>query len=465
MLSYDDFLDGKGQLEGNFGFDPIELPSFLKDFQGALVGWALEKGRGALFEDCGLGKTVQMLVWADNVYRHTNRPVLILTPLAVSHQTIREARKFGVDASLALDGEVRPGINVANYERLHAFSPHDFVGVVCDESSILKSFDGVRRSQITDFMRKTKYRLLCTATAAPNEYIEMGTSSEALGYLGYMDMLSRFFRNNQNNSINPLVYRQRGRDFRVLDEGAKWVFKGHAEVPFWRWVGSWARAIRKPSDLGFADDEFILPPLTERQHVIEATQAPTDTLFSLPAIGLAEQRAERSRSLRDRCEFAASLVNGTGQAAAVWCHLNAEGDLLEDLIPDAVQVSGADDDDAKERKFMDFIDGNSRALIVKPKIGAWGLNFQHCAHMVTFVSHSFEQHYQSVRRFWRFGQTRPVTVDIIASEGEVSILDNLRRKSEACDALFGNIVAHMHQSMGLARQREMGKQMEVPSWV
>ena len=462
---YAAFLDAKGQLDGNFGFDPIEIPSFLKDFQASLVTWAIQKGRAALFEDCGMGKTVQMLVWADNVNRHTNRPVLILTPLAVSHQTAREARKFGIDASLSLDGVVKPGINITNYERLHYFDPTDFAGVVCDESSILKSFDGTRKSEITTFMRKTKYRLLLTATAAPNEYIEMGTSSEALGYLGYMDMLSRFFKNNQNNSINPLVYRQRGRSFKVLDEGAKWVFKGHAEEPFWRWVCSWARAIRKPSDLGFDDTEFALPPLTENHYLIRSEALPDGMLFSMPAIGLAEQRAERKRTITDRCEFASSLVANTGRSASVWCQLNEEGDLLEKMISDAIQVSGRDDDETKEKKFLDFIDGNARVLIIKPRIGAWGLNFQHCAHMVTFASHSFEQYYQSVRRFWRFGQVNPVTVDVVASEGEKQILENLQRKAQSADVMFARLVDHMNDALNVERRRNFTKQMETPKWL
>lgn len=465
MSTYADFLRQKSQLDGNFGFEPIEIPPFLKDFQAHLVDWSLRKGRAALFEDCGLGKTPQLLVWADNVVRKTNRPVLVLTPLAVSHQTIREARKFGVDAALCLDGQVKPGINVANYERLHYFDTSDFAGVVCDESSILKSFDGTRRGEITDFMRHVKYRLLLTATAAPNEYIEMGTSSEALGYLGYMDMLARFFKNNQNNSIKPHIIRQRGRDFKALDEGAKWVFKGHAEAPFWRWVCSWARSIRKPSDLGFDDSEFMLPPLLERHHVIDSSTAPDGMLFSLPAIGLDEQRAERKRTIKDRCEFAASLVNHTGKPAAVWCQLNEEGDLLERLILDAIQVSGRDDDEAKERKFLEFIDGNARVLIVKPKIGAWGLNFQHCSHMVTFASHSFEQYYQSVRRFWRFGQTQPVTVDVVAAEGEKAVIANLQRKGKGAEIMFDRLVEHMHDAMEIKRTREFTNEMEKPSWL
>ena len=298
---------------------------------------------------------------ADNVVRHTNKPVLILTPLTVAQQTAREAVKFDIEATLALDGKVRPGINLVNYERLHYFDPNDFAGAVCDESAILKSFDGVRRQEITDFMRKMRYRLLCTATPSPNEYIELGTSSEALGYLGYMDMLSRFFKNDQGNTIKPRIYRDKGKaKFTALDEGAKWRFKGHAEEPFWQWVCSWARAARKPSDLGFEDGPFILPPLIETQHFVDAKTNPDGMLFALPAVGLTEQRQERRRTIEERCARAAELVNGTGKSATVWCALNDEGNLLEELIPDAIQVSGADDEQDKEAKLLSFIEGRSK---------------------------------------------------------------------------------------------------------
>ena len=459
------FLYTKTQSGERCGFAPIWMPTIMFDFQQSLTEWALWKGRGALLEDCGLGKTVQQLVWAENVVRHTNRPVLILAPLAVTQQTAREAAKFDIEATVSNDGRVHSGINITNYERLHYFDATSFAGVVCDESAILKSFDGARRQQITDFMRKMPYRLLCTATAAPNEYIELGTSSEALGYLGYMDMLSRFFKNNQGNSIKPTVFRHGGKNFTQLDDNAKWRFKGHAEIPFWKWVCSWARAIRKPSDLGFEDGPFILPPMTERQHLVDAETLPDGKLFALPAVGLQEQREERRRTIRERCERAAELVNNTGKSATVWCHLNDEGDLLEDLIPDAIQVSGKDDDDAKTEKFMAFIDGQARVLITKGKIGAWGLNLQHCAHSVTFPTHSFEEYYQSIRRFWRFGQSRPVVSDIVTTEGEKSVLANLQRKAQAADKMFSDLTAHMCDALHVDRSVEFTKKEEMPHWL
>lgn len=384
-MNYKEFLEVKTQLGSLDGFDPVFMPDFLYDFQKALVEWSVKKGRAAIFADCGLGKTPMQLVWAENIVRKTNKRVLILTPLAVSHQTVQEAEKFGIDCKRSHHGELHNGINVTNYERLHLFNPNDFIGVVCDESSILKSFDGKYKSEITEFMRKLPYRLLATATAAPNDYIELGTSSEALGELGHVDMLNRFFKNDLNNTASG---------GRFYGEAVKWRFKGHAEIPFWRWMSSWARALRRPSDLGFNDDKFILPPLKEIEHLIDIQEPADGFLFTLPAIGLVEQRAERKRTIQERCEKASELVTKTKKSALVWCHMNDEGDLLEDIIKDSVQISGKDSDDKKEEKFLGFINGDFRVLVTKPKIGAWGLNLQHCSHITFFPSHSYEQYYR-----------------------------------------------------------------------
>jgi len=461
-VSYAAFLEAKSQLDGMHGFDPPNLPGFLFDFQRDLVAWALRKGRAAIFADCGLGKTPMQLVWADCVARHMNKPVLILTPLAVTYQTVMEAEKFGINAKRS-DGQVSGPIVVCNYDRLHHFNPDDFAGVVCDESSILKSFDGSTRQAITAFMRKVPYRLLCSATAAPNDYIELGTSSEALGYLGYTDMLGRFFKNDQN-TVKPMVYRHHGQNFQKLDDAAKWRFKGHAETPFWQWVCSWARAVRRPSDLGYSDEGFILPPLIERDHLVDVESTPDGMLFALPAVGLKEQRDERRRSIQERCEKVAELVNGNDQAL-VWCHLNDEGDTLADLIPDALQVSGQDSDEAKEEAFIAFSEGRQRVLITKPKIGAWGLNFQNCHHVTFFPSHSYEQYYQGVRRCWRFGQKHSVTVDVVTTEGEKSVLQNLQRKAQAADKMFSNLVEQMNQSLSINRTIDFTKKEIIPSWL
>jgi len=462
-MSYADFLTAKSQWGEGFGFAPLWIPDFLFDFQRSLVTWALERGRCAIFADCGLGKTPMQLVWAENVVRKTNKRVLILTPLAVSQQTLAEAEKFGIEAHRSVAGELHSGIVVTNYERLHLLNADDFVGAVCDESSILKNFDGARRGEITEFMRKMPYRLLCTATAAPNDYIELGTSSEALGNLGHMDMLMRFFKNDQN-SIKPTWTRRFERPGEMFSDAGKWRFKGHAEIPFWRWVCSWARALRRPSDLGFSDDAFVLPELIERDYLVTAEKLAPGMLFALPAVGLKEQRDERRRTIRERCEKNAELVNGHAPAL-VWCHLNEEGDLLESLIPDAVQVSGADSDEAKEEAFLGFARGQIRVLVTKPRIGAFGLNFQHCAHVTFFPSHSFEQYYQGVRRCWRFGQKNPVRVDVITTEGEKSVLANLQRKAEAADRMFSNLVQHMNEAIGIERSTGYEKTAKVPAWM
>lgn len=450
---YRQFLSRKVHEGADRGFDPTFMPAELFDFQRSMVEYAVGKGRAALFEDCGLGKTIQFLTWAQNMIEHTNKPVLVLTPLAVAGQTTREAEKFGIEACRSSDGSLPSKLVVTNYERLIHFNPADFAGVVCDESSILKSFDGARKAEITDFMRKVQYRLLATATAAPNDYIELGTSSEALGYMGHMDMLNRFFRNDQNNSATRRMY----------GEAPKWRFKGHAELPFWRWVCSWARAMRKPSDLGFDDGAFQLPPLIEREHLVEAETIADGILFALPATTLPEQREEKKRTIKERCERAAELVNHD-RPAIVWCQFNEEADLLEQIIPGAKQVSGSQSDEVKERRFMDFIDCNIRVLVTKPKIGALGLNFQHCAHVVYFPSHSFEQYYQAVRRCWRFGQTKPVQVDVVLTEGERRIMENLRRKAGQAEAMFANLISEMNNAMAVDTAKRFDMSMEVPAW-
>ena len=454
-MDYAQFLDRKAQLDGNHGFSPVSMPSWLFDFQAELVEWALLKGRAAVFADCGLGKTAIELVWADNVVQRTGGRVLLLTPLAVTHQIAKDAEKFGIEAKVSRNGVPHAGITITNYEKLHLFDATQFVGVACDESSILKSYSGATRGAITSFARKLPYRLLATATAAPNDFTELGTSSEALGYLGHMDMLNRFFKNDLNNSAQG----------RMGGEVIKWRLKGHAELPFWRWVCSWARAVRRPSDLGFDDARFVLPELREVEHVVETETVADGFLFALSAVGLDEQREERRRTLKERCARVADLVNPTGQPALVWCHLNDEGDQLEDMIPDSIQVSGADSDDKKEGKLLDFAEGRARVLITKPKIGAWGLNYQHCNHITFFPSHSFEQYYQGVRRCWRFGQERPVTVDIVTTEGERGVLRNLQRKAEQADKMFSNLVAEMNAAQAIDRASVFTKTQELPQWL
>lgn len=452
---YRSFLQVKTQLATSDGFAPVWMPDYLFDFQASLVDWSLRTGRGAVLADCGLGKTPMELVWAQNIVTKTHGRVLIAAPLAVAQQIAREAQKFDIRVTLSRDGTAHPGITITNYECLHKFHAGDFVGFVGDESSILKSFAGQRRAEITAFVRKMPHRLAATATAAPNDYFELGTTSEALGYLGHVDMLNRFFKNDLNNSAQG----------RMRGEAIKWRLKGHAEQPFWRWVCSWARAIRKPSDLGFDDSRFVLPPLTEVEHLVEANSLAEGLLFALPAVGLKEQRDERRRTIGERCEKVASLVNYTGEPFLTWCDLNEEGDVLERLIPDAVQVSGKDSDEAKEEKMLAFAEGKVRGLITKKRIGAWGMNFQHCAHITDFPSHSYEQYYQGVRRCWRFGQQREVRVDLIATEGGLGILSNMQRKAAQADRMFTNLVAEMRDSLSIDRVTTFARQTEMPAWL
>lgn len=472
MNIYQTFLSRKSHKQSTGGFAPLSMPTNLFDFQRALVEWALLKGRAAIFADCGMGKSAMLLTWADNVVQNTHGRVLVLTPLAVGHQLVKEGEKFGIACERSRNGVLRGPIIVTNYEQLHRFQPSDFVGVVCDESSILKHFKGATQKAVTHFMAKIPYRLLCTATAAPNDYTELGTSSEALGLLGYSDMLTRFFRmhDKKRYRINEIKLGRQANSshsarlfYRVSQAIGAWHLKGHAEGPFWRWVCSWARACRTPADLGFPDDGFLLPPLQEQEHIVEATQAADDMLFILPAFGLREEREERKRTLRERCELAARLADHD-RPVVIWCHLNLEGDMLAGLISEALQVKGDDADEKKEEAYQAFVSGECRVMITKPKIGAWGLNWQHCAHVITFASHSYEQYYQSIRRCWRFGQQFPVTVDIVVAKGEQYVRENMSRKATAAATMFAALVGYMEEAQHIERGRATTV-IGVPSWL
>jgi hypothetical protein len=371
--------------------------------------------------------------------------VLILTPLAVAQQTVKEGAKIDVEIKHRREGvHSNDKIIVTNYERLHYYNPDDFEGVICDESSILKNFAGRMRDEITSFVSHHKYRLLCTATPSPNDYIELGTSSEALGNMRRVEMLGMYFVN-------------------AGDDTQKWRLKKHAHSAFWYWMCTWARALQKPSDLGFSDDRFILPKLHVNQHTV-AISATDGYLFEMPAIGLDEQRREIRRSTTERCELAKTLVSDTGNPFVIWCNLNSESEALAKLIPDAVEIKGSDSEEKKEQAFSDFAEGKIRGLITKSSIAGFGMNWQHCAHQIYFPSHSYEQYYQAIRRCWRFGQKRPVTVDVITTQGQSHILENLTRKTEQSMVMFDQMVKHMRDEITKTTTVKTEKE-RMPSWL
>lgn len=452
VAEYRAFVEAKTHLAGEFGFAPIYHNPHCHDFQAHLIDWALRQGRSATFADCGLGKTLMQLVWAENVHRKTNKPVLILAPLSVSSQTVEEAEKFGIEAHRSPDGKIPhgKGIITTNYERLHHFSPDEFGGVVCDESSILKNFDGAIKASITDFMRKVKYRGMYTATPSPNDYTELGTSSEALGDMPYMDMLQTFFKSN-DDTLHPAHI------------GQQWRFKGHAEPHFWRWVASWARAARRPSDLGYSDDGWHLPELIEVHHEIESK--PLDgQLFAMPVRGLPQEREERKATVKERCELAAELIQRHDNGV-MWCHFNAEADYLAEIVPGAVNLSGSDRDEVKEEKFLAFKRGEIRYLVTKPKIAALGVNWQHCAACTYFDDYSYEQYYQAVRRFWRFGQKRAVTVHQIGTTSLSNVAKSRKRKAEAADKMFQSMMEHMIDAQKHRRIFTETEAVKLPKWI
>lgn len=463
-MSYTDFLAAKQQQNTGHGFTPGDLPTHLFDFQRDLTEWAVRQGRAAIFADCGMGKTPMELAWAQSVHEHTGKPVLLLTPLAVGFQVVAEAEKFGHDAARSRNGKPSAPITVTNYEQAGKYNPDEFGGIVCDESSAIKSFEGSTRAVVTELMRRMPYRLLGTATAAPNDYLELGTSSEALGELGYMDMLSRFFVNDARTSTHRPAGTRGGNAVQRGTMG-QYRFKGHAQEPFWRWVSSWARAIRRPSDYGYDDDTFILPPLVEHTHVVEASRPADGTLFDVPAVGLAEEREELRRTLTERCERAAAILADGDDSGVAWCHLNDESTTLTRLIPGAVELTGSDSDDAKEEKLAAFSRGEIRVLVTKPVLGAWGLNWQHAHRMTYFPSHSYEQYYQSVRRMWRFGQQHEVLVDVVTTKGGENTLRNLQRKAAAAAAMFDALIAHMNNALAVQRRHDYTTPMEMPSWL
>lgn len=468
-LAYSEFIKRRSDTGGMHGFEPVWMPDFLFDFQQYLIDWSCRRGRTAIFADCGLGKTPMQLTWAENVVRKTNKNVLVLAPLAVSQQTCREGEKFGIEVQRSNNGTPAGKITVTNYERLDKFDPRDFVGVVCDEASIIKHWSGKTQKQVTRFLNSMQYRLLATATPAPNDFVEMGTSGEALGSMTYSQMLETFFRQISDDekrkkaTSDDIIYSKR-LSWRVIQSFGQYALKPHAFEPFWKWVASWARACRKPSDVGpYDNSRFILPPLERHDHIVQPRKAPPGYLFTIPAFGLNQERAERRRTLDERAELVANLVEKS-ERAVVWCHLNSEGDRLEAIIPDAVQVKGSQSLERKEELILSFMNGESRVLITKAKIAGLGLNMQHCNHVVTFVDHSYEKFYQSIRRCWRFGQKKPVRLDVIATEGEINVKKNMDRKERQANQMFDAIVSFMNEVKTMNVDYKLNP-TEVPAWL
>ena len=451
--SYADFLASKRAVTSPAEFEPSRaINPMAKPHQRRVIEWALRRGRSAIFAGTGLGKSLMEIEWASHVAGHSGGDVLILTPLAVGPQMVREGEKFGIECRTAKSqADVRPGITVTNYERLHHFDPSRFRGIVIDESSVLKSFEGTVRKQITEFASGIPYRLSATATPAPNDLIELTNQSEFLDVMSGKEIIALFFTQDGNTTHH-------------------WRLKGHAHAPFWRWLASWAVAIRKPSDIGESDEGYDLPPLNIHPVVVHSNPLP-GYLIPTEASGLAESRAARRDSLAERVAICAELANATAEPFLIWCDLNAESEALARSIPGSVEVRGSDPAEKKESSLLGFIDGRIRVLISKPSICGWGLNLQHC-HRMAFVglSYSFEAYYQAIRRCWRFGQTRPVEVHVITSEAEGQVVDAIRRKETQADAMFAEIVSHMDGlSLGRSGRVEMdyspSVDMRIPRWM
>jgi DNA methylase len=446
-MNYSEFIESKNISEIATGHDVSlkQINDKLFDFQKVLVRWALVRGRSAIFADTGLGKTIMQTEWAQQVVQHIGRPVLILAPLSVAHQTIREAAKFGITATYQRSQpEELSGIIVTNYEMMEHFNFNDFAGLVLDESSILKSHDGRTRTAILEKARTVQYRLSCTATPSPNDFMELGNQAEFVGVMSREEMLAMFFIHDGGDT-------------------AKWRLKGHGEEKFWEWLSTWAVVIRKPSDIGFDDADYDLPPLHIHEHILEVDRPAFGQLFSLPAISLNEQRAAKRESLDDRVNALSAIVNQSHDPWLVWCHMNAESDALGKSIDGAVTVSGSDSIEHKEESMDGFTDGNIPVLVSKPSICGYGMNWQHC-HNVAFVGldHSFESFYQAIRRCWRFGQTKPVNVHVFLSDVERPILDNIKRKEAQHNEMSARMVEHMREFM---KRRVFGMQAEKSEYV
>lgn len=418
--SYSEFLDAKRAIIPPVGFEPANINEKLYPFQRDIVAWACRKGKACVFADCGMGKTAMQLEWANQVCKHTsNAKVLIVAPLAVSAQTVREGRKFDIEVNRCrAASELVDGINITNYEMLHAFEGVPFDGVVLDESSILKSYSGKIRNQIIDMFESVPFKLACTATPSPNDYMELGNHAEFVSIMTRTEMLATFFTHDGGNT-------------------SKWRLKGHAVDVFWDWVSQWAVTVTSPSDLGYDSGGFDLPELNIHQVVVESPTLVDDSrLFAVEAVTLSDQQKARRTTVEVKGDAIAQKVNSDDGQWLIWCDLNAESEYLASSIPDAVEVRGSDTDEHKEKSMLGFADGTIRVLVTKPSIAGFGMNWQNC-HQMAFcgLSHSYEQFYQAVRRCWRYGQTQPVSVDVVVSDQETAIVANVISKRDASDEM------------------------------
>jgi len=455
-MDYLDFIESKKHTIGNFGFEPNYLPDIGFDFQKFIIEKAVRKGRIAIFADTGLGKTLIQLSVAKNIIQHTNKKVLILTPLAVAFQFILEAEKLGIDdIEYSKDGKHTKKIVLCNYERLHYFNSEDFIGIILDESSILKNFDGKIKQQVTAFVKKIPFRFLSTATPSPNDFIELGTSSEALGYMGYMDMLTKFFKNNQNSvdSTNRNI-------------GEKFYLKPHAEKDFFAWVNQWSIMVKMPSDIGFSNERYVLPNLILNKTIVK-NMSLLDVngqyqLFTPIAKSMTEVRHEQKQTEEKRCEKAVELAYD--KTSVYWCNTNNESSILKTLDRDAVEIIGSQSIERKEEILMAFSSGEIKRIITKAKITSFGLNWQHCNHSVFFPTWSYEQYYQSIRRFWRFGQKNDVTIDLVVSDGQTRVLEALQQKTQKAIELHESLTQNVNRSFE-NKVKEFNKEILKPKFI
>ena len=417
-MEYSEFIRQKSSqiIDAGFESDQRLFPSHMRDFQRAFLQWGCRRGRAALFADTGLGKTIMQLAWASQVESHTNRPVLVVAPLCVAQQTVNEGRKFGIEAKyLRCPGFSNPRIHVTNYEMLHKFDPSVYAGIVLDESSILKGMDGKMRRRITEFGRTIPYRLSCTATPSPNDFVELGTQSEFLGIMSQVEMLATFFIHDGSST-------------------QKWRLKGHGRSRFWEWLATWAMVIRNPADLGYDSTGYDLPPPVYHSHVVET--GVTDGMFAKVATGLNDRNRARRQSIKKRVAKASEIANSIDGPCIVWCQLNDESEKLAEQIGGSVQVYGSMGPETKEELIGSFTSGEIEKIITKPKIAGFGLNWQHCNQMIFVgLSDSWESFYQAIRRCWRFGQDKPVHIHIVTADTEGAVLENIRRKQSQNDQM------------------------------